>query len=71
MQNIWTSLPAKWQDITQQALLRGIERQVCQLMKRSYNFGVSGDHFWMITSGVGGDWYGNGTGKQAMYVDLQ
>ena len=35
------------------------------------NFGASGDHFWMITSGVGGDWYGNGTGKQAMYVDLQ
>ncbi len=25
----------------------------------TYNFGAEGDRFWMITSGVGGDWYGN------------
>ena len=25
----------------------------------SYDFGAIGDRFWMITSGVGGDWYGN------------
>lgn len=29
----------------------------------SYNFGTFGDRFWMITSGVGGDWYNNGRGK--------
>lgn len=31
----------------------------------SYNFGVLKDRFWMITSGVGGDWYHNGMGKEA------
>lgn len=36
----------------------------------SYDFGAIGDRFWMITSGVGGDWYGNGTGKQTMTVNL-
>ena len=58
----------QWQDITQayMALNGGLPTY-----EGSYNFGASGDHFWMITSGVGGDWYGNGTGKQAMYVDLQ
>ena len=30
----------------------------------SYNFGVSGNRFWMITSGVGGDWYHNGKGRR-------
>ena len=29
----------------------------------SYNFGADSECFWMITSGVGGDWYGNGQGK--------
>ncbi len=24
-----------------------------------YNFGLEGDRFWMITGGLGGDWYGN------------
>lgn len=36
----------------------------------SYNFGVSGDRIWMITSGVGGDWYHNGKGKQGTYFTL-
>ena len=36
----------------------------------SYDFGSEGDRFWMITSGVGGDWYGNGTGKLSMNVKL-
>lgn len=36
----------------------------------SYNFGVSGNRLWMITSGVGGDWYGNGKGKQGMHLTL-
>lgn len=31
----------------------------------SYSFGAEGDRFWMITSGVGGDWFGNGKGKKA------
>jgi len=30
----------------------------------SYGFGVSDSRLWMITSGVGGDWYGNGKGKR-------
>lgn len=30
----------------------------------SYNFGASGNRFWMITSGVGGDWFNNGQGKK-------
>ena len=29
----------------------------------SYNFGVNNGIIWMITSGVGGDWFGNGRGK--------
>lgn len=29
----------------------------------SYNYGVQDNRLWMITSGVGGDWYGNGKGK--------
>jgi len=29
----------------------------------SYNFGAFQDRFWIITSGVGGDWYDNGKGK--------
>ena len=31
----------------------------------SYNFGTEGDTIWMITSGVGGDWFNNGKGKKA------
>lgn len=31
----------------------------------SYAFGVEDDRFWMITSGVGGDWYSNGKGQAA------
>ena len=31
----------------------------------SYAFGTDNDRFWMITSGVGGDWYGNGKGQAA------
>ena len=31
----------------------------------SYAFGADDDRFWMITSGVGGDWYGNGKGQTA------
>lgn len=30
----------------------------------SYAFGTEADRFWMITSGVGGDWYGNGKGQK-------
>lgn len=36
----------------------------------SYNFGVSDNRLWMITSGVGGDWFGNGKGKQGMHFTL-
>lgn len=31
----------------------------------SYAFGSREDRFWMITSGVGGDWYNNGKGQTA------
>ena len=31
----------------------------------SYAFGAADDRFWMITSGVGGDWYTDGTGQKA------
>lgn len=36
----------------------------------SYDFGVSDGHLWMITSGVGGDWFNNGKGKKATYLIL-
>ncbi|MBQ1252360.1 MAG: S-layer homology domain-containing protein [Firmicutes bacterium] len=36
----------------------------------SYEFGATSDRFWMITSGVGGDWYGNGTGQKAGYYNV-
>lgn len=32
----------------------------------SYRFGASGKHLWMITSGVGGDWFNNGKGVKNM-----
>ena len=37
----------------------------------SYAYGSEGDRFWMITSGVGGDWYGQGRVPQnkTFYVD--
>ncbi len=35
----------------------------------SYDFGIKDGHLWMITSGVGGDWYTNGKGKQ--YTSLK
>ena len=31
----------------------------------SYQFGSTDDRFWMITSGVGGDWYSNGIGQDS------
>ncbi len=34
------------------------------LYSGSYNFGVTEDRFWIITSGVGGDWHNNGKGKR-------
>lgn len=37
----------------------------------SYNFGVSENRLWMITSGVGGDWFHNEKGKQGTYVTLE
>lgn len=29
----------------------------------AYAFGAQGNSFWMISTGVGGDWYGNGKGQ--------
>lgn len=37
----------------------------------SYNFGVTENRFWMITSGLGGDWHNNGTGKQGDYFSVE
>lgn len=36
----------------------------------SYDFGSSQEGLWMITSGVGGDWYANGKGKSPGWVSL-
>lgn len=36
----------------------------------SYCFGVSGNRLWMITSGVGGDWFHNGKGKKGTLLTL-
>lgn len=37
----------------------------------SYNFGVMEDHIYMITSGVGGDWFGNGRGKKTQRLQIR
>ena len=37
----------------------------------SYNFGVEENRLWMITSGLGGDWFGSGKGRQAAYLSLE
>lgn len=37
----------------------------------SYAFGSREDRFWMITSGVGGDWYNNGKGQMAGNYTIQ
>lgn len=37
----------------------------------SYNFGVTENRFWMITSGLGGDWHNNGTGKKGDYFSVE
>ncbi len=36
----------------------------------SYDFGIKDGHLWMITSGVGGDWYSDGRGKQYMTLKM-
>ena len=36
----------------------------------SYSFGASEDRVWMITSGVGGDWFHNGKGKRRTVLRL-
>lgn len=36
----------------------------------SYAFGVSGESFWAITSGVGGDWYNNGKGQSGAWLSI-
>lgn len=41
------------------------------LYSGSYNFGVTENRVWMITSGVGGDWHNNGTGKQGDYFSVE
>lgn len=37
----------------------------------SYNFGVTENRFWLITSGIGGDWHNNGMGKQGDYFNVE
>lgn len=36
----------------------------------SYDFGVSNGNLWMITSGVGGDWFNDGRGKKATTLNI-
>ena len=37
----------------------------------SYAYGSQGNRFWAITSGVGGDWYGNGHGQTGGWYSVQ
>ena len=37
----------------------------------SYNFGINDGKIYMITSGVGGDWFGNGKGKQGDFYTIK
>jgi len=37
----------------------------------SYSYGANSDRFWMITSGVGGDWYGNGHGQKGANYSIK
>lgn len=37
----------------------------------SYRFGVDNGSIWMITSGVGGDWYNNGQGRHGTSFPLE
>ena len=37
----------------------------------SYAYGSQGNRFWAITSGVGGDWYGNGRGQAGGWYSVQ
>ena len=37
----------------------------------SYNFGVDEKGVYMITSGVGGDWFNNGKGKQGDFYTIK
>jgi len=39
-------------------------------LEGSYSFGTADNRFWMITSGVGGDWFGNGKGRSADYFTV-
>lgn len=36
----------------------------------SYNFGITGNRIWMITSGAGGNWFQNGKGKKAGWFTI-
>ena len=36
----------------------------------SYAFGAEDECFWMITSGVGGDWYNNGMGRNSAWEEI-
>ena len=37
----------------------------------SYAYGSQGMRFWAITSGVGGDWYGDGRGQAGGWHSVQ
>ena len=58
----------QWQDVEQ--LYMGSNGGIPQY-EGSYAFGSRSDRFWMITSGVGGDWYGNGTGQKPGTYQIQ
>lgn len=58
----------RWQDVEE--LYMGSNGGAPQY-EGSYAFGTRSDRFWMITSGVGGDWYNNGTGQKAGTYQIQ
>ena len=58
----------QWRDITEVYLSC---RGGLPKYEGSYNFGSDENGIWMITSGVGGDWYNNGKGKQGAYYAVK
>ena len=65
---IHNAATGQWQDV--ESIYMGSNGGSPQY-EGSYAFGARSDRFWMITSGVGGDWYGNGTGQTAGTYRIQ
>lgn len=64
----FNAVTKKWQSITEAYIGSdsGLPRY-----EGSYNFGAFGNEFWMITSGVGGDWFNNGKGRKGTHIKVR